>query len=264
MKSMVESKQSNLDWLKKRYPIRPKKWHTEKVLRINEIENYRFYSRNSTKTYRGIISPLDIKGIQYAYAYNDGTDITWIDLLNNLKRFKDIRHSNMTHEELIEHAQSDYNESRTVSKFGSLYFTTTGQHRMALCKFLDLEKVTVQINEYTFDQEKFNAYQARKKFVKQLLDRGLISEELLESEIMSFEHGISLNIRGVFIMMGDQIFDGLINLYDGLSTNKVLITFESLIYGKPSTFNNDVRSQSDLLQFKYFLRKCKAELLSDV
>ncbi|WP_170068967.1 hypothetical protein [Cecembia rubra] len=170
----------------------------------------------------------------------------------------------MTHEELIEHAQSDYNESRTVSKFGSLYFTTTGQHRMTLCKFLDLEKVTVQINEYTFDQEKFNAYQARKKFVKQLLDRGLISEELLESEIMSFEHGISLNIRGVFIMMGDQIFDGLINLYDGLSTNKVLITFESLIYGKPSTFNNDVRSQSDLLQFKYFLRKCKAELLSDV
>ena len=81
---------------------------------------------------------------------------------------------------------------------------------------------------------------------------------------MSFEHGISLNIRGVFIMMGDQIFDGLINLYDGLSTNKVLITFESLIYGKPSTFNNDVRSQPDLLQFKYFLRKCKAELLSDV
>ena len=81
---------------------------------------------------------------------------------------------------------------------------------------------------------------------------------------MSFEHAISLNIHGVFIMMGDQVFDGLINLYDGLGTNKVLITFESLIYGKPSTFNNDVRSQSDLLQFKYFLRKCKAELLSDV
>ena len=261
---MVESKQSNLDWLKKRCPIRPKKWHTEKVLRINEIENYRFYSRNSTKTYRGNINPVDIKGIQYAYAYNDGSDITWIDLLNNLKRFKDIRLSNMTHEELIEHAQNDYNESRTVSKFGSLYFTTVGQHRMTLCKFLDLEKVTVHINEYTFNQEKFNTYNARKKFVKRLLDRGLISEKLSESEIMSFEHGIGLNIHGVFIMMGDQVFDGLINLYDSLGTNKVLITFESLIYGKPSTFNNDVRSQSDLLQFKYFLRKCKAELLSDV
>ena len=64
-------------------------------------------------------------------------------------------------------------------------------------------------------------------------------------------------------MMGDQVFDGLINLYDSLSTNKVLMTLESLIYGKPSTFNNDVKNQSDLLQFKYFLRKCKAELLSD-
>ncbi|MDN4163863.1 hypothetical protein QWY31_00040 [Cytophagales bacterium LB-30] len=261
---MVGSKLSNLDWLKKRCPIQPKKWHTEKVLRINEIENYRFYSRNSTKHYRGIINLADIKGIHYAYAYNDASDITWIDLLNNLKRFKDIRHSNMTYEELIEHAQSDYNESRTVSKFGSLYFTTTGQHRMALCKFLNLEKVTVQINEYTFNHEKYNTYKARKKFIKQLLDRSLISEELSESELMSFEHGINLNIRGVFIMFEDQVFDGIINLYDSLHTNKVLMTFESLIYGKPSPFNNDIRSKSDLPQFKYFLRKCKAEVLSDV
>lgn len=260
-KFMDESKQNNLQWLNERYPIKPKKWHTEQVLRIHEVEHFRFYSHNPTKSYKDVIDPMDIKGIQYAYAYNDGCNITWVDLLNSLKRFKDIRQSNMYHRELVEHAQNDYNEPRTVSKYGSLYFTTTGQHRMVLCKFLDLKEVEVNINEYTFNNDKFNTYKIRKRFIEQLMERNLITEELSDSNLLTYKKGVRLNIHSVFMMIEDKVFDRFINLYDNLSTNKILMAFESLIYGRPSTFNNEISNYSDLAKFKHYLRKSKADNL---
>jgi len=256
---MDENKQNNLQWLNERYPIKPKKWHTEQVLRTHEIDNYRFYSQNPTKSYKDVIDPMDIKGIQYAYAYNDGSNINWIELLNSLKRFKDIRHSNMCYENLVEHAQKDYNETRTVSKYGSIYFTTTGQHRMALCKFLDLDEVEVNINEYTFNHDMFNTYMIRKRFIEQLMERNIIKEELSDSNLLTYKKGVNLDIQGVFMMIEDNVFDGFFDLYDSLSTNKWLIFLESLINDRPSTFNNEIGEHSDLSRFKHFLRKFKAD-----
>lgn len=58
----------NLQWLQKTALIQSKEWHDEKVIRIEEIEDYKFY--DTQNIYRNIINPQKIKGIDYAYSYN--------------------------------------------------------------------------------------------------------------------------------------------------------------------------------------------------
>lgn len=99
----------NFNWLKEIANINEKHWHQDNVIRYWDIPNHEFYDKE--KRYTAFIKPTDIKGIDYAYAYNCFNDITWLDLINRLKRFRDVRTKNASREELIDHVHNDYNEN---------------------------------------------------------------------------------------------------------------------------------------------------------
>lgn len=82
--------QNNFEWLQSVVDVEDQPWHHDRVIRLNEIENHRFYKK-SCRCYRALVNPLAIKGIDYWPEYNARKDISWIELLNELKRFDRIR-----------------------------------------------------------------------------------------------------------------------------------------------------------------------------
>jgi len=77
---------TNFEWLTSITPMPAEDWHSDPVIRISDIPNHQFYKKDE-KYYRAVIDPQHIKGISYGYAYNCFSDITWLELLNSLKRF---------------------------------------------------------------------------------------------------------------------------------------------------------------------------------
>ena len=92
----------NYDWLHQVCMIKEEAWYLEKVIRIDQVENHEFYEDTFTQ-YKAFVNPRQIRGIQYAYDYNDTNDITWMDLLNRLKRFDRIRSSLTDYSSLVSH-----------------------------------------------------------------------------------------------------------------------------------------------------------------
>ncbi|MCD4665860.1 MAG: hypothetical protein K8R68_11375 [Bacteroidales bacterium] len=147
---------SNYQWLKDVAGIESKSWHNDHVMHVGEIENSEYYIWG--KRYNMVIDPKLIKGIIYSYGYNDNRTITWIKLLESLKRFDYVRKNFTTKSLLIDHVHNDYNQPKSLRKYGDIYFTTSGQHRMALAKFLEVPEVKVEIIEYKYDPDSYRAY----------------------------------------------------------------------------------------------------------
>ncbi len=153
-----ETKITNFAWLNKNIvEIGEEDWHDDMVMKISNIPDYEFFEPGSIEV--GNINPKDIKGINYFPDYNSSKDITWMGLLNELKRFYRIKKNMKSHAQLIEHVHNDYKiERRTVSKYRDIYITTCGQHRLCLAKFLNVEKVTVTITEYKINWEQYERF----------------------------------------------------------------------------------------------------------
>jgi len=145
-------------WLKSIYPTFEKlKWHTDKVFHPLHIKHYSFFKEDIR--YNAKINPTKIHGIQYAYQYNDplhdpNKRIDWLDLLHNLKRLDSIIDGMKTRESVVDHIHN-CKESKVVLQFGNHYFTTAGQHRLCLAKFLEVSEVEVEIIKYKFDRSAF-------------------------------------------------------------------------------------------------------------
>lgn len=161
--TIYEKYMDNFNWLKEIANINEKHWHQDNVIRYWDIPNHEFYDKE--KRYTAYIKPPDIKGIDYAYAYNCSSDITWLEILNRLKRFKDVRTKNSSREELINHAHNDYNENKAVMKYGETLITITGQHRLALAKFLEIPSIQVYVAEKVFNHERYSRFLKRQEHV---------------------------------------------------------------------------------------------------
>ena len=251
---------NNYEWLNSIYPIKSENWHFEKVIRVSDIENVNFYKHNKS-FYRSRIKTSFIKGIDYAYAYNCFSDITWIELLNNLKRFKQIKAKNSSFGELVAHAMSDYNEPRTVLKYDSIYITSCGQHRMALAKFLNIEEVEVEVIEYHFDFMEYEKYLTKKSCLNLLWKEGLIEENQYQIALLDTGSLISLNMGPYHLLINDHLLKPLIDTVQGLSTNAIYLQLDKL---RVNTISNtriiDIRDNTDLKNFKPLLRILKSHL----
>lgn len=129
-------------------------WHNNRVLRLNEIvQSHTFRTEFSV----GCINPDQIIGIDYGFGYNFSSDISWIELLNSLHRFHKIRRNLYSYNALIEHIHSQtLGDEKCVYQIEDKYVTFSGQHRMCLAMFLEVECVKVNIHKQIFLQEELS------------------------------------------------------------------------------------------------------------
>ena len=221
---------TNLEWLNSFHFIEDRMWQHERVIRLHEVDNFDFY--DSCNTYAGLIDTHQIKGIEYAYAYNFYDNINWLELLERLKNFEYIRNGVGIHpplnsyESLVKHIKSPRSEkgTKSVSKFGNSYITTEGQHRMALAKFLELSEVEVTIMNYTFNIERYKRYSIRIECVKRLLETGFVNDYFyryaLENKAHTESFFLSIGDQTIFINDSflEQVTDLLIKTRDNFFT----------------------------------------------
>lgn len=257
--SLIDDK-NNYEWLSELCDIQSQEWYSNKVLRPSDIKHYKFY-KSEAKSYRCFINPSDIVGIEYAYSYNCFNEINWLDLINNLKRFERIRRNINTHNGLLEHSLNDYNENKTVAKYGNQYITIAGQHRLALCKFLGVKSVEVDVLEYPFNCVAYINYLRWKSFLDFLLNEKLIITDVYNQALNSDSKHTSICIKEKYFRINSDCFNAFINCYKSLSINKFSIflsLLNQLIFGKLSTHNNSIETNKDIHNIKNFLRLIKS------
>ena len=251
---------TNLEWLNSISPIKDQPWQHEKVIRIAEIDNIQFYQRDC-RCYRAVMNPQDIQGIDYAYEYNFYEEITWLQLLNSLKRFDWIKNNKNTYEALVEHIQNDYQEAKLVEKYGDVYITGKGQHRLALAKFLGLAKIEVNIQEYPFAQAEYQRYLSRKFFLGSMLQEGLINDQTYQWNLNNDCPAVFIEIDGKSIDIDEEVMLPFYELYKNLKVSPLLRIIDALRGSNIPRYNNRVKDILDIKKYKPFLRKQKHRLM---
>lgn len=150
-----------LTWLKQIYPdFKENSCFEENVYKPTDLKYYSFFQEN--KRYRGFINPKNIVGIDYGFNYNCFYEINWYELFCSLKKLDRVMENFKTKEDIENHIHND-KDPKMVYKFGNYYFTTSGQHRLCLAKFLGIEKVEVSVVEYKLDKERLVRYKKIKE-----------------------------------------------------------------------------------------------------
>ena len=252
---------TNLEWLNSIAPIKDQLWQHEKVIGVTEIDNIQFYQRDC-RCYRAVINPQDIKGIDYAYEYNFYEEITWLQLLNSLKRFNWIKNNKNTYETLVEHIQNDYQEAKLVEKYSDVYITGKGQHRLALAKFLGLTEIEVNVQEYPFNQAEYQRYLNRKFFLSNMLQEGLIDDHAYQWNLNNDCPAIFIEIDGKSIGIDQEVMLPFYESYKNLKISPLLRIIDALRGTNISEYNNRVKDMSDIKKYKPFLWKHKRKLMS--
>lgn len=251
---------NNFDWLKKVADINNNYWHKDNVIRYWDIPNHEFYDKE--KRYITQIRPTDIKGINYAYEYNCFNDITWIQLLNQLKRFKDVRNKNVSREELTDHAHNDYNEQKAVMKYGDILITITGQHRLALAKFLEIPSIKVYVVEYIFNKERYYQYIKRQSYVERFKKLGLLDDSFTIDYHNCADNWLLIRIYGNLCTVYEKVFDIFLEYYESVKINgliaNLMIRMEELTKSYKE-FNLRIEDKSFLYTVKHLIRKHKLE-----
>lgn len=140
----------NFEWLVSLHQV-PKyaDWYEKDVLRRQDIPNYYMFKKSFEEPVKQvIINPSVIKGIIYDdFLYNVDKGYSWLDLIYNLKRFNRIKRNFLNTNALIAHIHKN-EDNKIVEKYGDTYITSSGQHRLALAKFLNLTEVEVEVRKF--------------------------------------------------------------------------------------------------------------------
>lgn len=233
-----EINMSNFDWLNTIYPIEYENWHNDNVIRVNQIENYEFYDKRIKNTYKGYINPSDIKGIQYLDSYNHRDDITWKQLLNKLKRFDDIREKSGSYDLLLDHVHSEYRDPKIISKYGNTLITTSGQHRLALAKFLNISSVEVTINEYDIDAKKYSRFKDFCYKLDKLRDYRLANYEFKDYREIWQELTFSVTINEYNYYVNKSEIDRIISIYQSINLKDPILKIFLLFYNESDNIKN--------------------------
>lgn len=253
---MVNSSISNFGWLKELIAIEECDWYSSRVKRTEDVENYAFYDSEPSES-EEIIDPRKIVGISYCYDYNSSSEITWIELLNSLKRFHKIRSNFHSEEQLVTHSNADFSgDYRCLHKYGDEYFTVNGQHRVTLSKFLGLQSIKVKVREFKINQSKFEQYQNKMELVNLLLENRMIDKrihiELSQPRLPGF---IAFQIMSTRVVVGCKNYTNLIKVL-----NEFQMTWlekNQIIFGlvKPSFKSIHIYNEEEFNRYYKELRK---------
>lgn len=242
-------------WLKSFQPNYEKqKWHNNKVYHPTDIRNYDFFK--SHKNYKALINPKHIVGIEYAYGYNcpiyEKKNIDWNYMLRWLKRLDRVINNFKDKKSLIEHIHND-NDPKSVLKYGNQYFTTSGQHRLCLAKYLEVENVEVYVQEYKLDKTLFVREKYLEKVNHKLIDYGFSNREYNRELNYNL---LQLNIGQESILIHKTLIKNLINRYELLKKKKykVIPSILKTIYS-PSKNNGIFKNEDELYILNYKIYK---------
>ncbi|MHA3045867.1 hypothetical protein AWR41_02265 [Riemerella anatipestifer] len=249
---------NRLDWVKKIYPdFKEAKWMNDNVIRPEKIENYDFYEESNT--YEDYIDPSKIIGISYAYAYNCFNNITWLQLLNSLKRLNWVIKNFKTYNEVTKHIY--YNEEdKCVSKYGEYYITTSGQHRLCLAKFLNLEKVKVSITEYKINESRFNYYKLLQENIEFLKSVGFYYKT--DRELVEYTKNakyLHLNFGGFKLGISSSIVPFFIEFYKNLKPNFLYTQYAKLKRNFTSNQPIYIDTIEELKKYKHIIITAKLQ-----
>ena len=187
-------------WIKSFLPNYDKqKWHSNKVYHPSEIRHLKFFKLH--KNYTAFINPKDIKGIEYSYAYNCPTsnnNVDWKYMLHWLKRLDSVIDDFNNKGSLIKHIHND-TDRKVVLKYGGNYFTISGQHRLCIAKYLEIEKVEVFVQEFKLDKDLFIREKTIEKFYHKLIDLKLVTKDEYQPNLNSDVIGLNISDDIVFL-----------------------------------------------------------------
>lgn len=246
---------TNFKWLNTVKLIPSEQWHNEKVIRINDIDNFYFYGQSIH--YEAAIDPSKIKGIEYAWAYNHNTDICWLDLLNDLKRFQYVKVNFHSLNDLIDHIHKDYNEGKSVLKYGDTLITSVGQHRLTLAKFLNIPSVKVSVVEFKFDYAKYDKFQTTIHCFNRLKILKLVDvkhEITVENYNQIF---ININIADQHHSLDTQVISEFTDYVETLKGytifHKIEFAIKSSIFPK-RLYHDGINDTKDFASYSHLLR----------
>lgn len=176
----MNSGNERLNWLKSIYPeFEDKDLFYENVYRPSDLKYFDFFIFH--KEYKGNINPQNIVGIRYAWAYNFIYEINWYQLFTSLHRLDSVIKNFKSKNDIINHVHYNYEEEKYVLKYGDHYFTTGGQHRLCLAKFLNLESVYVNIKEYKLDKARLIRFKKLNRSIERLSKYKLVTKFEIEN-----------------------------------------------------------------------------------
>lgn len=221
-----------LTWLKSIYPeFEDKESFYDNVYKPTDLIYHDFFIES--KSYRGYINPENIVGIEYSFAYNFKDKINWHELFIRLKRFKDIQKFT-SKTELINHIHHDYaktdheGQAKEILKYGNNYFTTSGQHRLCLAKFLNIEGVEInKIREFKLDKSRLVRFKKLKIAIEKLSKYGLIYEHDFENleEASKYEYITISRFKNYFRIKIDLLLK-FTDYYEQFYVSKPLYKFQ--------------------------------------
>ena len=230
------------------------KWHNDKVYHPTELKHYDFFE--PYKNYDLKISPKDIIGIDYAYGYNcpiyGSNNIDWNYILKWLKRLDRVIDNFKDIENMTEHIRTN-KDQKSVSKYGNNYFTTSGQHRLCLAKYLELNDVEVYVQEFKLNKKKFVQEKYIEKVYSKLSDYNLVDSKYEYNLKSNF---ISLKISNEIVYIHKSLVKEFLNRYE-LLLKKNYIAIPSILKSifQPAYKNKTIRKSSELNTLDFIILK---------
>ncbi|WP_024480419.1 hypothetical protein [Cellulophaga baltica] len=248
----LEEREFWIRTLQKNYDTQ--KWHNDKVYHPSDIRNFIYFKEH--KSYSAKINPEKIIGIEYAYGYNCPSfgekNIDWTYMLQYLKRLDSVIDNFKARELLIKHIHKN-NDPKSVLKFGKNYFTTSGQHRLCMAKYLELNQVEVLVIEYKLDKTLFIREKFIEKNYQKLTDLKLITNKYKLD--LNYEF-LNLNIGNERINIHKDLIKQFLNRYEQLEKKKSNFIFK-LLKSKFNTKNhrNSYKTNKELIELDYKIIK---------
>ncbi|WP_131368612.1 hypothetical protein [Chryseobacterium soli] len=259
-----------LNWVKSVYPDFSDKKHFYENVYKPEDFIYRDFFIEQPKRYKSKINPQRIVGISYGFAYNCYRKINWHQLLNELHRFERIMKNFSSREDIIDnHILRKYDEDtegKNVLKFGSHYFTTSGQHRLCLAKFLELESVEVEVTEFKLDRARIVRFKRLKTGIEKLRKYKLIEYYTFDDLVKASEfENLYLNNFSTIFRIRIALLAKFIEYYEKFYIFKPLarlqLIFASHLYPNRINETVDIFEEEDFKRANFSIIKHKSNLM---
>lgn len=222
----MNTENERLSWLKSIYPeFEDKDFFYENVYRPSDLKYFDFF--NFHKEYKGNINPQNIVGIRYAWAYNFMYDINWYQLFTSLHRLDSVIKDFKSKKDIINHIHHNYEEEKYVLKYGDNYFTTGGQHRLCLAKFLNLESVHVNIKEYKLDKARLIRFKKLNKAINRLSNYKLVTKYKIENlKKLSESEDFYISLFNSHVRIRIDLLSQFIDYYEKFHVYKPIFRFQ--------------------------------------
>jgi len=169
-----------------------------------------------------------------------------------------------TKEDIINHIHYKYGgaESKYVWKFGKHYFTTSGQHRLCLAKFLNIESVEVYVTAFKLNKERLVRYKKIKAFANNLHKYHFIhrieDEELREDSI---NKDFYIFISKKLVIINIDLIPEFIKYYESFriykSVYKIQIFINDFLYPNEKGKNIELKTKKDFNKVNTLIIKHK-------